>query len=81
LGTDVIVQTQVISATNAPPINAGWRVRSSEGQPKIIDVLVEGVSMAQNQRQEFTAIVSREGIPGLLQSLRSKISTLSAAGG
>jgi phospholipid transport system substrate-binding protein len=48
-----------------------WRVRGGEGY-KIIDVLVEGVSMALTQRDEFSAIINRGGgkIEPLLAALR-----------
>lgn len=50
-----------------------WRVRGGEAY-KIIDVLVEGVSMAITQRDEFAAIINQKGgqIEGLLAALRQK---------
>jgi len=41
---------------------------------KIVDVLVEGVSMAITQRDEFSAIISQNGgkVDGLLAALRKK---------
>ena len=50
-----------------------WRVRGGDAY-KIIDVLVEGVSMAITHRDEFAAIISRRGgkIEGLLAALRKK---------
>ena len=50
-----------------------WRVRGGDSF-KIIDVLVEGVSMAITQRDEFTAIINQSGgkIEGLLSALRKK---------
>ena len=50
-----------------------WRVRSGNSY-KIIDVLVEGVSMAITQRDEFAAIINQKGgkVEGLLAALRQK---------
>jgi len=50
-----------------------WRVRGGD-KYKIIDVLVEGVSMAITQRDEFAAIINQGGgkIEGLLAALRQK---------
>ncbi len=50
-----------------------WRVRGNK-KYRIIDVVVEGVSMAITQRDEFSAIISRNGgkIDGLLAALRKK---------
>jgi len=54
-------------------ISVHWRVRGGDAY-KIIDVLVEGVSMAITHRDEFAAIISRRGgkIEGLLAALRKK---------
>ena len=50
-----------------------WRVRGNSGY-KVIDVLVEGVSMAITQRDEFAAIINQKGgkVEGLLVALRQK---------
>lgn len=51
-----------------------WRVRGNDPF-KVIDVIVEGVSMAITQRDEFSAIINRNGgqIDGLLVALRKKL--------
>lgn len=50
-----------------------WRVRS-DGSYMIVDVMVEGVSMAITQRDEFAAIINQNGgrVEGLLAALRQK---------
>ncbi len=68
---DVMVKTRIVQP-NGPPINADWRVRPQNGQYKIIDIMVEGVSMAVTQRSEFNAVVRQRGIQGLLQALRAR---------
>lgn len=74
---DIIVQTR-IERPSGPPILAEWRVRVIEGQYKIIDVAVEGVSMALTQRSEFAAVVQNHGMDGLLQALRLRTQTYAA---
>lgn len=49
-----------------------FRVRVDLEQPKIIDITVEGVSMAITQRSEFGAVISRSGIDGLIKELRDR---------
>lgn len=51
-----------------------WRVRGNDPF-KVIDVIVEGVSMAITQRDEFSAIINQNGgqIDGLLSALRKKL--------
>jgi len=69
--TDAIVSS-VIGRPNGQPVDAGWRVRSEDQGYKIIDVLIEGVSMALTQRQEFASVVQNKGFDGLLESLRTQ---------
>lgn len=75
---DAIVDTQIQQRSGGQPITAGWRVRDTDNEYKIIDVVVEGVSMAATQRSEFDSIVQRQGISGLIETLRAKVSTFSA---
>lgn len=68
---DVIVSSQ-ISRPSGAPILADWRVRVADDQPKIIDVAVEGVSMAVTQRSEFASVVRQNGVDGLIQVLQAR---------
>ena len=74
---DVIVKTR-IDRPSGPPLKASWRVRRFGDQDKIIDVSVEGVSMAVTQRQEFASVTRRSGLEGLLQILRARTERLPA---
>ena len=74
---DAIVLTE-ISRQAGPPITAGWRVRDSDNSYKIIDVMVEGVSMAATQRSEFETIVRNQGLVNLIEILRAKVSAFPA---
>jgi phospholipid transport system substrate-binding protein len=75
---DVLVQTR-IDRPSAASILADWRVRQFDGNFKIIDIAVEGVSMAVTQRSEFAAVVNRDGLEGLLQALRARSQRFPAA--
>ncbi len=74
---DIIVRTR-IDRPSGPPIEADWRVRGQGGKQRIIDVMVEGISMAVTQRAEFRSVVRRHGIDGLIQILDAQSSKLSA---
>jgi phospholipid transport system substrate-binding protein len=77
--TDALILT-TIERPDGAPINAGWRVREIKGQMKIIDVVVEGVSMALTQRQEFASVIQRRGLSGLIHDLRERVNNLQAPG-
>jgi phospholipid transport system substrate-binding protein len=65
---DTMVNSQLIRKDRAA-IAVDWRVRQTGDSAKVIDVSVEGVSMALTQRQEFASIVQREGVDGLIKRL------------
>ena len=68
---DVLVNTR-IERPSGPPIKITWRVRSRDKARRIIDVMVEGVSMALTQREQFAAVVRQHGLQGLLEMLRAR---------
>ncbi len=55
---------------------AGYRVRAENGGFKIIDIIIEGVSLITTQRSEFASVIQREGIDALITQLRSKVSEI-----
>ena len=74
---DIIVST-VLERPSGSSIVADWRVRAIDGRYRIIDIAVEGVSMAVTQRSEFASVVRRDGIDGLLTVLRARTTKISA---
>ena len=54
---DVLVNSLIVSPNGQPPVKVDWRLRNG----KIIDVVVEGVSMSVTQRSEFNSIIQRNG--------------------
>jgi phospholipid transport system substrate-binding protein len=66
---DTLVNTEIWQA-NAEPLRVDYRVRVHQGDYKIVDVLVEGISLIRTQRSEFASIINRDGIDGLLALLR-----------
>ncbi len=69
---DVLVKT-VLTRPNVPEIPADWRVRLIGDKYRIIDVHIEGISMAVTQRQDFAAVINSRGIEGLLENLRAQV--------
>ncbi len=53
-------------------VRVDWRVANLGDTYKITDVILEGVSLANTYRDEFTAVVRRQGMSGLLAELRQR---------
>ena len=49
-----------------------YRMRNRDEAWRVIDVIIEGVSLVSNFRSQFKGIVSKEGADGLIDRLRSK---------
>jgi phospholipid transport system substrate-binding protein len=74
-GKDLLVNTNISRPNSAQPITVDWRVRQRDSGFKIVDVIVEGVSMGQTQKSEFASVIRRNGgtIEGLLSKLRTDV--------
>ncbi|MFK7866625.1 MAG: phospholipid-binding protein MlaC [Alphaproteobacteria bacterium] len=73
---DQLVKTLWIEQGMDNPVPVLWRVRLVDGTPKILDVAIAGLSMAQTQRDEFQSVLSNSGFDGLTIQLANKISQL-----
>ena len=76
-GSDSVVHS-VIERVDGGPVRVDWRVRQPNSSYKIVDVIVEGVSMSITQRSEFASVIRRNGgnVEGLLTVLRAKTAVL-----
>jgi len=70
----VFVNTQVPMPEGAPA-SVKWRVKETGGQYRIVDIIIENVSLAQTARSEYTGYIQKspEGINGLIKDLRAKL--------
>jgi phospholipid transport system substrate-binding protein len=78
---DIFVATHIDKPGSELVYRANWRVRDMSGGYRIIDIEVEGVSMALTQRDEFKSVARRQGIEGLLRTLRESIAKLDQQAG
>jgi phospholipid transport system substrate-binding protein len=70
---DSMIVTRVVDAQNRVRL-ATWRVRDESGRPKVIDVVVDGVSLATTRADELRSVLQRNGgqIAALLAVLRAQ---------
>ena len=69
--TDVTVRTEVIRPGQAP-VQIDYSMTKTPSGWKAYDVIVGGVSLVTNYRDEFTQQVQAGGIDGLIRSLQAK---------
>jgi phospholipid transport system substrate-binding protein len=69
---DILVQSRVAPPTSQP-LRVDWRLRERPGEPVIIDLIIEGISLLVTQRSEFAAVLERGGVEGLLAELRARV--------
>ncbi len=63
---EAIVQSELFDSEGAKRAQIDWRLRWIDGEPRLLDVLVERVSPLVTKRQEFSAIAERDGVDALL---------------
>lgn len=68
---DIIITSYIVPNTGSK-VKVDWRVRNKGGRYKIVDVIIEGVSMAVTQRSDFASVIQRGGgsVEVLLDHLR-----------
>jgi len=67
---DVTVRTRLVGRRE--PILIDYRLREVEGEWRVIDVIIEGVSMISNFRSQTQEIIHQDGVQGLIETLREK---------
>ena len=70
----LFVNTQV-PMDEGSPASVKWRVKDTDGSLRIVDIIIENVSLAQTARSEYTSYIQKSphGIEGLINDLRKKL--------
>lgn len=75
-GSDVLVASTLSRPVGAP-LRIDWRVRPTAEGWRIVDLIVEGMSLAVTQRDEFAAVLrDGGGLPALVATLRQRTASL-----
>jgi phospholipid transport system substrate-binding protein len=56
-----VLVRSTLTQPGAAPIRVEWLVTDRTGEPKIVDIIAEGVSISITQREEFAAMLERRG--------------------
>jgi phospholipid transport system substrate-binding protein len=68
---DVTVRTRIVGGEFENTL-VDYRMRQKDGQWLVIDVIIEGISMVSNFRDQFKEVLSRGGPDHLVEKLREK---------
>jgi phospholipid transport system substrate-binding protein len=70
---DTIVHSFIVP-DSGPEVQVDWRVRYKDGSYRVVDVIVEGVSMSVTQRSDFSSVIQRGGgnVEVLINHLRGQ---------
>ena len=75
-----IVKSKLLATSNRPEISIEWRVYTKDpSKPLIRDLIIEGLSLARTQREEFNSIITNNdgNISALFTSLKEFKNNLS----
>jgi len=74
--SDVLVASTLVRPTGVP-VRIDWRLRPTAGGWRIVDLVVEGLSLIVTQRDEFASVLrAGGGIPALAATLRQRSASL-----
>lgn len=70
----VYVNTQVPMDEGAPA-SVKWRVKETDGKMRIVDIIIENVSLAITAQKEYTSYIQKsgKGVDGLIADLKAKL--------
>ena len=69
----VMVNSKMISKKDKQEVKIDWRVFKINNKLLIRDLVVEGLSLAKTQREEFSSILANKGFEGLISNLNEFI--------
>ncbi len=68
---NIIVSTKIFSKKDTQEIKIDWRIYTKESKLLARDLVVEGLSLARTQKEEFASILASKGFVGLINALEN----------
>ena len=68
---NIIVSTKIFSKKDAQEIAVDWRIYIKESKLLARDLVVEGLSLARTQKEEFASIIASKGFSGVIIALEN----------
>jgi len=72
---DILVHSILKRSKGVKTVGVIWRVRRNRDKFKIVDLMVEGLSMGLTQQKEFSSVIRKNGgkVQGLIEELRKRV--------
>jgi phospholipid transport system substrate-binding protein len=68
---NIIVSTKIFSKKDAQEIAVDWRIYIKDSKLLARDLVVEGLSLARTQKEEFASIIASKGFSGVIIALEN----------
>ena len=68
---NIIVSTKIFSKKDAQEIAVEWRIYIKDAKLLARDLVVEGLSLARTQKEEFASIIASKGFSGVINALEN----------
>ena len=70
-GTDARVASRLVT-TKGSQVNVDYRLHRADNRWTVYDVVIDGVSLVENYRMQFSRLIQRTSFAELLKTLRAK---------
>ena len=72
-GGQAIVHTEIMNERDPEPARVDYHLLHKEGDWKVYDIVIEGVSLVNNYRTQFNTIMMKDSYAGLVKQMRTKL--------
>lgn len=81
-GQFTIVSSRIVDPRGGADVRVDWRVIRQGDKFKVVDVVIEGVSMSVTQRQEYASVIQSNGgeVKALIKALNDRMAQLKSSG-
>lgn len=78
-----IVSSRIVDPSSNQEYRLDWRVIDESGSLKVVDIVIEGVSMSVTQRQEYASVIQSNGgkVQALIDALTRQMAGVRASDG
>lgn len=80
-GQFTLVPSRIVDPQGGPEVKVEWRLIRQGDNYKVVDVVIEGVSMSVTQRQEYASVIQSNGgkVKALIKALNDRMARLKSS--